>query len=226
MDCWHKQKPLTASLDRSVRLWKVETGTHLVFRKHQSSIDCVQFLNSDYFLSGGQDGKVMLWSDGRKLPVKVINNAHGVEGDSNDHSVQKLQCENKYSLNNPRWIASMAAIKSSDTFATGSYDGYVRIWNLPSSMDKHSQITESQRIAMPGFVNGLAITPEILVAGGGREHRLGRWWNIKGAKDRLTVVRYNQNVDDSNAEASKYITSNVEYSDDDDENEDSDEDDE
>ena len=50
VDCWTKEKPLSASSDRTVRLWKVAEETHLVFRGHKSSIDNAQYLTDNSFV--------------------------------------------------------------------------------------------------------------------------------------------------------------------------------
>ena len=41
-----------------------------------------------------------------------------------------------------------------------------------------------------GFVNSLQFSPQgdFLLAGVGQEHRLGRWWTIKQAKNAVYVI--------------------------------------
>jgi len=48
-----------------------------------------------------------------------------------------------------------------------------------------------------GFVNAIAIAKsgKFLLAGIGREHRLGRWFNIKVAKHGLLTVPLNLNLE-------------------------------
>jgi WD40 repeat protein len=179
MDCWHKMKPLTSSADRSVRVWKVETGSHLVFRKHSAPIDCVQYLSEERFLSSGQDGRINIWSDKNRSPVSSVQQAHGLDPQSQT----------------PRWICSLAAAKGSDCFASGSHDGFVRIWSCGSEGDRKSPISPLVALPMQGFVNALALTKDLVVAATSREHRLGRWWSLRHseAKDRLTILRLNVN---------------------------------
>ena len=60
---------------------------------------------------------------------------------------------------------------SSDLFASGSNDGYIRFWH--ADLVERS-IKEVGKIAASGFVNCLSFSPtgKYLVAGIGREHRL------------------------------------------------------
>lgn len=50
---------------------------------------------------------------------------------------------------------------------------------------------------MNGFINDLAYTNKMIIAACGREHKLGRWWNLKNAKDRLTIIRFNGDLEES-----------------------------
>lgn len=171
IDCWHKLRPMSVSNDRTVRRWKVEESSHLVYRGHKGPIDAVQILNDDCFVTGSEDGRICLWKDMKKNAISTVNDSHGLDEGSTT----------------PRWVSSLAAIKASDTFASGSNDGFVRIWSA-----KNERIRQTAQIAIPGFVNALAMTSRLLVAGCGREHRLGRWWNMKKCKDRLTIARFPQ----------------------------------
>lgn len=178
LDCGRDLKPVSAGSDRSARVWKVETGSHLVFRKHSSPIDCAQIVGEKTFISGGQDGRINLWSENSRGPLASVSNAHGLEEQSG--------C--------PRWITSLAAVKASDCFASGSHDGLVRIWSCSSD---EASIKAALDIPLKGFVNGIAANSELLVAGCGREHRLGRWWSLRHseAKDRLTIIRYGKHLE-------------------------------
>lgn len=79
MDCGQEPKPVTGSGDRSVRLWKVDSGSHLVFRKHSAPIDCVRHYEGRKFLSGGQDGGINVWSDQFRGPIASQIAAHKVD---------------------------------------------------------------------------------------------------------------------------------------------------
>lgn len=179
VDCWNKEKPLSVSSDRTVRLWKVAEETHLVFRGHKANIDCVQYLTDTSFVSAGQDGTLCLWKDVQKNPVRTVAAAHGLQGSPGASA---------------NWISSLAAVKMSNVVATGSCDGFVRLWSADADERRLDRIAE---VAMPGCVNSLAITPRLLVAGCGREHKFGRWWNLKGNMNKVRIVRLDANVLDA-----------------------------
>ena len=168
IDCWHKLKPLSCSSDRTIRHWKVEQSSHLVFRGHKAPIDIVKILTEDSFVSGSQDGSICYWKDHKKTPISTVTQAHGLDG------------------GNSRWIAGLAAVKASNLFASGSNDGFVRLWSV-----QNDHIESLAEIPMEGFINSLALTPRMVVAGCSREPRLGRWMNMKSAKNRICLVRFN-----------------------------------
>lgn len=171
VDCWVKEKPLSTSSDRSVRLWKVAEETHLVFRGHKSSIDCVQYLTDTSFVSAGQDGALNLWKDSQKHPVRSVAAAHGQQAEGAGAN----------------WVSSVASIKMSNIVATGSNDGFVRLWNANAEERVLAPVVE---VPMAGCVNALALTPRLLVAGCGREHKYGRWWTLKGSLNKLRILRF------------------------------------
>ncbi|KAL0673528.1 hypothetical protein Bca4012_001509 [Brassica carinata] len=62
---WSKDNYLlSASMDKTVRLWKVGSNACLGVFPHNSYVTCVQFnpVNEDYFMSGSVDGKVRIWN--------------------------------------------------------------------------------------------------------------------------------------------------------------------
>lgn len=48
-----------------------------------------------------------------------------------------------------------------------------------------------------GFVNALAFSNDgnVLIAGIGQEHRLGRWWRLKNAKNSVCVIPLHRTVE-------------------------------
>lgn len=70
---------------------------------------------------------------------------------------------------------------------SGSCDGSIKIWKLG---DNYREITLLFEVAIPGFVNSLTFTNDgtKLIAAIGQEHRLGRWWRIKDAKNSIVIV--------------------------------------
>jgi ribosomal RNA-processing protein 9 len=168
-----KDRVLSCSEDKTVHLWRLDEEQQAVYRGPLSSVECIAVLQQrgaalQSFASGQQDGSLCLWSAARKKPVLTRRAAH--EG---------------------RWIVSLAAMPNSDLLASGSYDGFVRLWRFAPDLSLLEQVG---CIATPGFVNGLLLRVTAreesvirgeLIAAVGTEHRLGRWWSTK--KDQVDL---------------------------------------
>lgn len=72
-------------------------------------------------------------------------------------------------------------------FTPGSCDGSLKVWKLG---DNYRDLSLVFDIKITGFINSLAFTSDgtKLVAAVGQEHRMGRWWRIKEAKNSIVVV--------------------------------------
>lgn len=55
---------LSSSMDKTVRLWDMETKSCLKLFAHSDYVTCIQFnpIDEDYFISGSLDAKVRIWS--------------------------------------------------------------------------------------------------------------------------------------------------------------------
>ncbi|EWM26654.1 u3 small nucleolar rna-interacting protein 2 [Nannochloropsis gaditana] len=186
IDAWRRERPVTCGRDRSVRVWKLADESHMLLQCPQGvggggaskglvmggSLDCLSMLSEECFVTGGEDGMLAMWNVNKKKPVAVVPAAHG---------------------GNSRWISSVAAIKGTDLVASGSNDGYVRLWRASTTPQGQGSSLESTGAALlcPGYVNGLAFghSGSVLVAACGKEHRLGRWAPEKGAVNGLYVMR-------------------------------------
>ena len=155
-----------------VRLWKIQEESQLVFQGNIGSTECVRFINETHFISGSDDGSVCLWSNMKKRPIAIVRNAHNAESPINS---------------TPRWITAVAALPNADLVATGSSDGLIRLWKCAEKFLGLSPLFDIPAI---GFVNDLRFTENgsHLIAGFGREHKLGRWWTWKKAKNVVLVI--------------------------------------
>uniref|UniRef100_A0AAF5Q5Y8 WD_REPEATS_REGION domain-containing protein n=1 Tax=Wuchereria bancrofti TaxID=6293 RepID=A0AAF5Q5Y8_WUCBA len=172
IDALSRERLITAgSQDRTVRLWKVPEDSHLIFNGYSScfSIDCVALINEDHFVSGSADGSLSIWSTFKKKPVCTEVEAHGRGAD-----------------NQANWIVSVAARRYTDLIASGSCDGFVRLWKVA---DDYKSITNILSYERSGFINQLRFSDdgEEVACAVGQEHKFGRWWKIAEAKNVITV---------------------------------------
>uniref|UniRef100_A0A8C3AAM7 U3 small nucleolar RNA-interacting protein 2 n=1 Tax=Cyclopterus lumpus TaxID=8103 RepID=A0A8C3AAM7_CYCLU len=157
--------------DRSVRVWKIAEESQLVFHGHEGSIDCIQLINEEHMITGADDGSVSLWSVNKKRPLSTVKKAHGCHGDAG--------------LEQPHWVASVAALQNSDTVASGSHNSHVRLWKCGQNYQKYTLFTlHSCQLQCLKFSS----SGQFLVAGVGQEHRLGRWWRLKEAKNAIYII--------------------------------------
>ena len=180
LDCLRREQPLSSGDDRSVRLWKVESDSQLIFRGHKRSIDAAVMVDNQNYVSCSQDGTVALWNMNKKRPIAKVENAHprpteGEMGEGSNGGVQHC------------WVSAIAAFPASDLVATGSSDGFIRFWHANLG---GRALTEIAKVEAKGFVNALAFSPtgKYLVAGIGQEPRLGRWERNKDSKNGIFVV--------------------------------------
>ncbi|GBP77258.1 U3 small nucleolar RNA-interacting protein 2 [Eumeta japonica] len=164
IDALTRERAITAGgRDSTVRIWKIVEESQLIFNGPPGSLDEVRLLDEEHFVSGSDNGAICLWSVLKKKPLCTVPEAHGIEDDV------------------PRWITSLATILNSDVFASGSYDGNIRLWKI---CDSYRKVEPMFSIAVFGFVNNMQFANDgkQLYAAIGQEHKSGRWWSSSGEK--------------------------------------------
>ncbi|WVQ98318.1 hypothetical protein IAU59_005441 [Kwoniella sp. CBS 9459] len=116
----------------------------------EGSIDCVCMLDDQHFLSGGDSGSISLWSTGKKKPIFTHAFAHGTTD-----VVDTVTDETVHGQVGPRWITSLAALRGTNLFASGSYDGQIRLWAIEESMKSFSLVDIT--IPLAGFINAIQL---------------------------------------------------------------------
>ncbi|KAJ3411630.1 pre-rRNA processing protein [Chytridiales sp. JEL 0842] len=222
---------LPSELEDSKKLQRKDGGVAF-----GGSVDVLAMLDEDYFVSGTDNGAISLWTVTRKKPLYTRLKAHGIDaietgGITQEEKDKRASMSGGLDCN---WITSLATVRYSDMFASGSADGFVRLWRLAENKRSFSLLTS---IPMTGFINGLRFfeappVPKIeeldetsdepngatnsakqltsaaarraaaraaaekkavpnvlyLAAAVGQEHRLGRWWKLKGVRNEVKII--------------------------------------
>lgn len=173
----------------------------------EGSIECVSLIDETNFVSGGDTGTICLWNTSKKKPIYTQAVCHGFH---------EVESSTEGIIRTPRWITSIASLRYSDIFVSGSWDGEIRIWKLESKLKSFSL---AGAVHAPGVVNSLqllavpkggldaaswtgsSLAPSknttvkvtgveslLLVAGLGQEYRLGRWVSVKEGVTNSAVV--------------------------------------
>jgi len=135
----------------------------------EGSIESVAMIDENTFLTGGDSGSICLWSTSKKKPIFTCGVAHGVydpldkegAGENEDGDEEEIKIPP-----HPRWITALGSLRYSNLFASGSYDGAIRLWKLSSSSKKNTEsqlstFTLLSTIPCAGVINSLQfVTPE------------------------------------------------------------------
>ncbi|OQV19572.1 U3 small nucleolar RNA-interacting protein 2 [Hypsibius exemplaris] len=179
IDSFYKERCVTAGgQDSSVRIWKILEESQLVFQLPSGSLECISLIDDDHFVTGGDDGSVALWGAHKKKPIYTVRQAHRAP-------ITGEAC----------WVTAIDALKNSDIFASGSHSGEIKVWIV---QDGFRGIQLHFTIPVRGFVNSLrfVMNGEMLIAGVGQEHRLGRWWRATDAKNSVCLFTLKKVVSD------------------------------
>jgi len=109
----------------------------------EGSVECVAMVDEQTFISGGDSGSICLWITAKKKPVYTQPLAHGLN---------ESPSETEGVVRTPRYITSLASIRYSDIFASGSWEGDIRLWKIDPKLKGFSLLGT---IPAPGFVNSL-----------------------------------------------------------------------
>ncbi|XP_011876149.1 PREDICTED: U3 small nucleolar RNA-interacting protein 2 [Vollenhovia emeryi] len=174
IDALSRERAITSGgYDGSIRIWKIVEESQLIFNAKSSgnSIDAVKLINEENFFSGGDDGQLCLWGCMKKKPLCTILEAHGKD-EANSQ---------------PMWISSIATLLNTDLVASGSRNGTIKLWQCGENFRSLNLLFE---VKLTGFINALAFTPDgnHLIAGVGKEHRNGSWWQIPEARNAVVII--------------------------------------
>ena len=102
----------------------------------EGSTDRIAMLEDETFITASDNGSISLWSIHKKKSIFTLPFAHGLDPPLPlaEASAELIPDENVSERSRggrqPRWITALRAIPLSDTFVTGSWDGYLRAWKV------------------------------------------------------------------------------------------------
>ena len=202
----------SASTDRTVKIWSVESGEALYIDTlygHQDTVPSVAALGKDTCVSvGSRDRTARLWkiaeetqlvfrgpeaSGGSQEVISMLEEGAFVTGTDlgaislwNTRRKKPLRTVlNAHTGNAP--IGALSAYPFTDLVASGSADGLVRLWRAAPSANELLCVRE---LELSGIVTGLAWDEKakILAVVSGKEQRLGRWDVNKAVKNQLHIL--------------------------------------
>nr|POE58534.1 putative wd repeat-containing protein c2e1p5.05 [Quercus suber] len=169
--------------DRTARLWKVVEESQLVFRGggapskprdtdtlhvgkayNEGSMDRVACIDDETFITGSDNGSLSIWNIHKKKPVFTYPLAHGLEPAAPIDSLSAEEVPDReyvFQEPQPRWITSLRAIPFSDTFVSGSWDGYVRAWRLTPDKRRIEALGPIGRLGAPQHLRLASVEPKV-----------------------------------------------------------------
>uniref|UniRef100_A0A665TQ70 U3 small nucleolar RNA-interacting protein 2 n=1 Tax=Echeneis naucrates TaxID=173247 RepID=A0A665TQ70_ECHNA len=159
LDSLSRERCVTAGgRDRTVRVWKIAEESQLVFHGHEGSIDCIQLINEEHMITGADDGTEPFFTVFVNKTCIYLNCSYNAF----------LSMHNCF-------------------FNIGSHNSQVQLWKCTQN---YRGLEPLFNVPVSGFVNSLKFSNsgQFLAAGVGQEHRLGRWWRLKEAKNGIYVI--------------------------------------
>ena len=184
IDSFSRDRVLSVGLDNQAIFWKVNEDSELLYPSKLHTVDTVNVINSQFYITGSSDNAVDLWIMNKKKPIYSLASLH--KDDS--------------------WVLSTANVRNSDLFASGSYDGQVLLYGFRRQQKDFGVLGRFRN--MPGCINALKFSHArsagldtfsglkaqfgdnlMLAVGHSKEERLGRWHVQSKTKTGVTIMR-------------------------------------
>ncbi|KAK9867799.1 hypothetical protein WJX84_000811 [Apatococcus fuscideae] len=192
IDLLRQERAVSVGHDHTCRVWKVADESQLIFRAHSPAMDCCRYVTGTDWVTGSSDGTVAFWTQTKKKPVSMVRGAHHLTESKPQPATAGLAMGQGLDEAAACWVQSVAVCRGSDLLASGAADGAIRLWGAPankSGPQSSRSLKPLGHLPAKGFVNGLAIarSGRFILAGLGREPRLGRWACDASAKNGLLL---------------------------------------
>ncbi|KAI3380080.1 hypothetical protein SNEBB_001498 [Seison nebaliae] len=154
------------STDNSIRCWKVEEESQLIFNTSKYCVDVLAYLNNNLFVGGTRENSILLFHVNKKNAIFTKSNAHTINRPTIDeHKSSELPYDS--------WITAMSTIPSSNLFVSGNVYGEINMWKLKNDMRSFTLLRTIDQFY--GVVNSLCLTRNYLVVVLAKENGVGRW---------------------------------------------------
>lgn len=176
------------------------------------SIDVVAMIDEDLFLTGSDSGAISLWNTTRKKPIFTKFKAHGESSDecrwitslaavphsdlfasgSADGMIRLWKISPTKRSFSPLLTIPMTGFINSMKFFEAPD---VSVSSVPTAADKaenKEDLSRSQKIMLAEKERQRRKSTKkvlYLAAGVGQEHRLGRWWRVKEARNAVKIIK-------------------------------------
>ena len=188
-------------MDNYVNLWKVDSQSFLQFKINDIyPVDCLTGINQNIFFTGDFNGNISCWKTNKKKPIKHINFSHGYfENFHLSHPFFfRFDKENLkgplLKVGNP--ILSIGSILYSDLVFSGSLNGDINFYSFNED-DNYSSFEKKINLQLKnkGCINVLKsnYNGDFIVAGNGKDNRMGRWFSDYNTKLGITIIKLFKN---------------------------------
>jgi WD40 repeat protein len=204
----------TGSFDKTIKLWKVETGEEIrTLSGHDSYVYSVSFSpNNKILASGGRDNNIKLWEveTGKQIrtltrhkyyvwSVSFSPDGQTLASGSGDKTIKLWEVETGKeicTLPSERYantghqdsVFSISFSPDGQTLASGSRDNKIKLWNVETGEELYT--LPSERYANAGhkdFVNSVSVSPNNkILASGSRDNKI-KLWEVETGKEICTL---------------------------------------
>jgi len=187
----------SASLDSSVRLWRLSKEPQKILKLHNSYVSSVAFSpDSQTIVTGSWDNKIKLWNRDEKhlktfeghrynvMSVAFSPDGKTIASGSQDYTVKLWGIDGKILktfAENSASITTIAFSPDGNTIATGGWDNVIKLWDLDGKLIKKFPPEHNFH------VSSVAFSPDGKIIASGSQDRTIKLWNLDGSKPKELI---------------------------------------